>query len=70
MQGGPGPQELFWCHPVAQDVAQLAVARALSGFAGFMLDGATRPVPPALPGLRRSQLAQGLAAVNWLAELL
>jgi aminoglycoside phosphotransferase (APT) family kinase protein len=70
MQGGPGPQELFWRHPVAQGVAELAVARAVAGFAGFMFDGATRPAPPGLPGLRRFQLAQGLAAVNWLAELL
>jgi hypothetical protein len=69
MQGGPSPQELFWRHPFSEDAATEDVARVLAGFAGFMLDGATRPPPPGLPGLRRFQLAQGVEAVKWLQFL-
>lgn len=69
MQGGPAPQELFWRHPLSEEAAGEDVARVLAGIAGFMLDEATRPPPPGLPGLRRFQLAQGLEAVRWLQLL-
>jgi hypothetical protein len=69
MQGGPSPQELFWRHPLSEEAATEDVVRVLAAFAGFMLDGATRPPPPGLPGLRRFQLAQGLEALRWLRLL-
>jgi hypothetical protein len=70
MQGGPPPQELFWAHPLSTGAPRQDVLRVVVGFAGFMLEGATQPPPPGLPGLRRFQLAQGLESARWAEQLL
>jgi Phosphotransferase enzyme family len=69
MQGGPSPQDLFWDHPSSEAAARADVMRVLAGFAGFLLEGATQPPPPGLPGLRRFQLAQGVEAARWFRHL-
>jgi len=70
MQGGPAPQELFWGHPLSTTATREDVLGVLAGFTGFMLDGATQPPPPGLPGLRRFQLAQGVESARWFDQLL
>jgi hypothetical protein len=70
MQGGPPPQHLFWAHPLSSAAPREGVLRVLAGFAGFMLEGATQPAPPGIPGLRRFQLAQGVASARWIQQFL
>jgi aminoglycoside phosphotransferase (APT) family kinase protein len=52
---------------VRADPADLTVV--LVALAGFFLDGARRPAPPALPTVRSFQRAQGNAVLSWLQEL-
>ena len=70
MQGGGGPQELFWDHPTAHGADQGAVCSVLASLTGFFIYGATQVPPPGLPTLRRFQLAQGVAALAWLREMM
>lgn len=70
MQGGPSPQEVFWAQASSEMATRADVMRVLAGFAGYLLEGATQPPPPGLPGLRRFQLAQGVEAARWLRHLL
>jgi hypothetical protein len=70
MQGGPDPHRIFWNHPVAYDAVPEAVLSVLTGFAGFMIHGATQPPPAGLPTLREFQLAQGIEAIRWIRQMM
>lgn len=70
MQGGGDPQELFWGHPLADGADRRAVCSVLASLTGFFINGATQDPPPGLPTLRKFQLAQGIAALAWLRQMM
>jgi hypothetical protein len=70
MQGGGDPQELFWDHPLAHGVDPRAVCTVLASLTGFFVYGATQKPPPGLPTLRKFQLAQGVASLAWLRQMM
>ncbi len=70
MQGGGDPQELFWDHPTARGADLRAVCSVLASLTGFFIYGATQEPPPGLPTLRKFQLAQGIAALAWLRQIM
>lgn len=45
------------------------VRAVVAGLAGYFVDAARRPAPPAIPNLRRFQLAQAVAALAWLETM-
>lgn len=55
-------------HPVFSDMDPDAATRVLTAFAGFFIEASTQEPIPALPTLRRFQLDQGVATLEWLRE--
>jgi hypothetical protein len=53
---------------VLRDVPPEHVDVLLAVLGAYFFDSARRPEPPALPGLRRYQLAQGRTVLDWLRE--
>lgn len=68
MQGGGDPAELFWAHPTAQGADPAAVRAVVAALTGYFLGNAVRPAPVGIANLRAFQLAQGLAALEWLSR--
>ncbi|HQY32870.1 phosphotransferase [Actinotalea sp.] len=66
MQGGGDPDALFWSHPNARGADRDAVRAVLAGIAGYFVHGAVQAPPPGIANLRPFQLAQGVAALEWL----
>jgi len=66
MQEGGDPEELFWSHPNAAGADRDAVRAVLAGLTGFFVQAAVQPAPHGIPNLRAFQLAQGMAALDWL----
>lgn len=66
MQGGGDPEELFWSHPNAQGADRDAVRAVLAGLTGYFVHAAVQPAPIGIPNVRAFQLAQGIAALDWL----
>jgi len=69
MQDGGDPQTLFWAHPNAAGADRDAVRAVLAGITGFFVHGAVQPAPPSIPNLREFQLAQAVAALEWLRRI-
>lgn len=69
MQDGGDPETLFWHHPNAAGADREQVRAALAGLTGFFLHEAVQPPPPGLTNLRPFQLAQGVAALDWLRRV-
>ncbi|HWS58120.1 MAG TPA: phosphotransferase [Actinotalea sp.] len=69
MQGGGDPDRLFWSHPNARGADRDAVRAVLAGITGYLVRGAVQPSPPGIANLRAFQLAQGVAALEWLRRL-
>lgn len=69
MQDGGDPQTLFWDHPNAAGADRDAVRAVLAGITGYFVHGAVQPPPPGLSNLREFQLAQGIAALDWLRRI-
>jgi Ser/Thr protein kinase RdoA (MazF antagonist) len=55
-------------HPVFHEMDPDAATRVIAGFAGFLIEASMREPIPALPTLRRFQLDQGIATLEWLRE--
>jgi aminoglycoside phosphotransferase (APT) family kinase protein len=55
-------------HPVFHGMDADAATRVIAGLAGFFIEASMREPIPALPTLRRFQLDQGIATVEWLRE--
>jgi aminoglycoside phosphotransferase (APT) family kinase protein len=53
-------------HPVFHEMDPDAATRVIAGLAGFFIEASMREPIPALPTLRRFQLDQGVAALQWL----
>jgi Ser/Thr protein kinase RdoA (MazF antagonist) len=70
MQGGPQPEEVLATHPVASDARADDVTTVVAALAGLWICLARQPEPPGLPTLRAFQRAQGLVALDWLAQRL
>lgn len=66
MQGGGDPEAIFWRHPNARGADRDAVRAVLAGIAGYFVHGAVQAPPPGIANLRPFQLAQGVAALEWL----
>ena len=66
MQQGGDPDAIFWGHPNAAGADRDAVRAVLAGITGYFLREAVQPSPPGLTNLRPFQLAQGVAALDWL----
>ncbi|MCV2394057.1 aminoglycoside phosphotransferase family protein [Actinotalea sp. M2MS4P-6] len=66
MQGGGDPAELFWSHPTAEGADPDVVRAVVSGLTGYFVRNAVQPAPPGIANLRPFQLAQGIAALDWL----
>ena len=69
MQGGGDAEELFWAHPNARGADRDAVRAVLTGLTGYFVHAAGQPPPPGIPNVRAFQLAQGIAAIDWLRRL-
>lgn len=69
MQGGGDPVEIFAAHPNAVGADGDAVRSVLAGVTGYFVHGAVQPPPPGIANLRAFQLAQGVAALDWLRRL-
>jgi hypothetical protein len=69
MQDGGDPDAIFWGHPNAAGADRDAVRAVLAGITGYFLREAVQPPPPGLTNLRPFQLAQGVAALDWLRRL-
>ncbi len=69
MQDGGDPDTLFWAHPNTRDADRDAVRSVLAGVTGYFVHAAVQPAPTNLPNLREFQLAQGVAAIDWLRRL-
>lgn len=63
-----GAVEAGLAHPVLRDVPPEHVDVLLAVLGAYFFDSARRPEPPALPGLRGFQRAQGVTALAWLLE--
>jgi len=61
-------ERLIGEHPAFADMDPDAATRVLTGFAGYFVDASRQAPIPALPTLRRFQLDQGIAALEWLRE--
>jgi aminoglycoside phosphotransferase (APT) family kinase protein len=70
MQGGPDLETLFVQHSLGKSADPAAVTAALAAITGYLTYNEHQPEPPALPGLRAFQAAQGVEARRWLAERL
>lgn len=68
MQGGPDPEDMLRCCPVAAGANPAAVTAVIAAIAGFFTWHALQPAPPGLPTLRPFQAAQGAVARTWLAR--
>ncbi|MCL3860481.1 aminoglycoside phosphotransferase family protein [Actinotalea sp. K2] len=66
MQGGGDPHEIFWKHPNAHGADRESVRAVLAGVTSFFVHGSVQPPPQGIPNLRTFQLAQGMAALDWL----
>ena len=55
-------------HPVFHGMDPDAATRVIAGLAGFFIEASIREPIPALPTLRRFQLDQGIATLEWLRE--
>lgn len=66
MQGGGDPDELFWAHSTAQGADRTAVRAVVAAVTGYFVRNAVQPPPPGIANLRAFQLAQGVAALDWL----
>ena len=53
-------------HPVFAGMDPDAATRVLAGLAGFFIEASTHDPIPAIPTLRRFQLDQGIATLEWL----
>ncbi len=69
MQDGGDPESIFWSHPNAAGANRDAVRAVLAGITGYLVHGAVQPAPPSIPNLREFQLAQGVAALEWLRRM-
>lgn len=69
MQDGGDPQTLFWEHPNAQGADRDAVRAVLAAITGFFVHGSVQPPPTSIPNLREFQLAQAIAALDWLRRI-
>jgi hypothetical protein len=69
MQDGGDPQALFWAHPNATGADRDAVRSVLAAITGFFVHGSVQPAPTSIPNLREFQLAQGIAALDWLRRI-
>jgi aminoglycoside phosphotransferase (APT) family kinase protein len=65
-EGGGSPAELFAAQPVAAGVAAADLRTALVGLAGHLAWQCLQPAPPGIPNLRRFQVAQARATLQWL----
>ena len=70
MQGGPDLEQLFVQHPLGRTADPAEVNAALTAITGYLTYNEHQPEPPALPGLRSFQAAQGVEARRWLATRL
>jgi hypothetical protein len=70
MQGGPLPEHVLATHPVARGADADDVTAVVAALAGTWIYLARQPDPPGLPTLRAFQRAQGVVALDWLAERL
>ncbi len=66
MQDGGDPEALFWSHPNSAGADRDAVRAVLAGLTGYFLHAAVQPPPVGIPNVRAFQLAQALAALEWL----
>jgi hypothetical protein len=66
MQGGPQPEEILACHPVASGADPAAITAVAAALAGMLVWLATLPDPPGLPTVRAFQRGQGEVALAWL----
>ena len=69
MQDGGDPEALFWAHPNSFGADRDAVRSVLAGITGYLVHGAMQPAPTSIPNLREFQLAQGVAALDWLRRM-
>lgn len=69
MQGGGDPEDIFWARPNAADADRDAVRAVLAGITGNLVQAAVQPPPPGLPNVRAFQLAQAVAALEWLRRV-
>lgn len=69
MQDGGDPEAIFWAHPNSFGADRDAVRSVLAGITGYLVHGAVQPPPPSIPNLRDFQLAQGVAALEWLRRM-
>lgn len=68
MQGGPPPEGLFARHPAARAADPDAVTAVIAAIAGYFVWHGLQPPPPGLPTVRSFQAAQGVVALEWLAQ--
>jgi aminoglycoside phosphotransferase (APT) family kinase protein len=68
MQGGPPPDELFHRLPLGRAADPDAVTAVVADIAGYFVWHARQPPPPGLPTVRAFQAAQGVVALEWLAQ--
>lgn len=69
MQHGGDPQAIFWSQPTTSGVDRCAVRAVLAAVTGYLLHGAVQPPPPGIANLRPFQLAQAVAALDWLRRV-
>ncbi len=68
MQGAGRPDAIFRAHPLGRAADPDQVTTYLASLAGFFVRSALLPAPPGLPTLRPFQAAQGVVAIEWLAQ--
>lgn len=68
MHGGIDPEQILRDFPLTTDVEPWRIDAVLAAMAGYFVVGSFQPPAPGLPTVRRFQLAQGLAAVEWLEQ--
>jgi aminoglycoside phosphotransferase (APT) family kinase protein len=65
---GTDPQPIIERHPVTRDLPDRDIDATLAALAGFFVERSMQPPVPNLPTIRQFQLAQGSAALDWMAK--
>jgi aminoglycoside phosphotransferase (APT) family kinase protein len=68
MQGAGDAELIFRAHPLGRAADPDRVTTSLAALAGYFVRTALLPAPPGLPTVRPFQAAQGVVAIDWLAQ--